>query len=88
MRYRLVSGREAMIGAAAEVIDWGGSQGHVRIHGERWRATSGLAVSPGDRVRVVALDGLVLAVEPGPDASRDRRAPPLKPPERGPSENP
>ncbi|MET0508256.1 MAG: nodulation protein NfeD [Burkholderiaceae bacterium] len=75
-RYRVVSGREAMIGAAAEVVDWGGSQGHVRIHGERWRATAGRPVAPGDRVRVVGLDGLVLAIEPGPDASRDRHAPP------------
>lgn len=58
-----------MLGLAAEVADWSGTEGHVWARGERWQAR---AVDPGTTaalrtgvsVRVRAVDGLVLTVEP------------------------
>ncbi|MFO7527899.1 MAG: nodulation protein NfeD [Marinobacter sp.] len=37
--------------------------GHVRISGERWNARSEQPVSAGDRVRVIGIEGLTVAVE-------------------------
>jgi len=56
-RARPAVGREALIGAEAVV----GEDGWVRVQGERWRATG---AEPGQRVRVIAVDGLTLVVEP------------------------
>ena len=40
--------------------------GQIDVHGEIWRAVSGVPVGPGERVRVTAVDGLTLRVEPIP----------------------
>ncbi|WP_052117801.1 NfeD family protein [Novosphingobium pentaromativorans] len=61
---KVVSGREQMVGATGRIVDWNGSSGHVHIHGERWRATGGAAFHIGQLVRVVAIDGLTLTLEP------------------------
>jgi membrane-bound serine protease (ClpP class) len=63
-KMRIVSGREDMIGALGKVMDWQDGAGHVWLHGERWRATGATGLLAGDVVRVTALEGLVLAVEP------------------------
>jgi membrane-bound serine protease (ClpP class) len=63
-RRKVVSGREEMIGAAAKVQDWNGAAGHVFAHGERWKAISAAPLAPGQRVRVIALNGLTLQIEP------------------------
>ena len=63
-RRPVVSGREAMIGAAARVIDWQGTEGRIRVHSEVWRARGETGLTPGDLVRVTAMDGLVLQVGP------------------------
>ena len=69
-RRPVVSGREEMVGSAGQVVEWAGTEGRIRVHGEIWRAraaplpTAG-GVAPGHAVRVVAIDGLVLTVEPG-----------------------
>jgi membrane-bound serine protease (ClpP class) len=63
-RFGVVTGREQMVGGPAEVQDWHGSEGHVLAHGERWRAVATAALAPGDRVRIRAMDGLTLEVEP------------------------
>jgi membrane-bound serine protease (ClpP class) len=60
-RARVVSGREEMIGAYGEVFD---SEGWASVHGERWRVRSAAPLAPGQRVRVTAIDGLTLTVEP------------------------
>lgn len=65
---RVVTGSEQMIGAVGEVADWSGHAGHVTVGGERWRATADEALTPGARVKVVALKGLVLEVEATPSA--------------------
>jgi membrane-bound serine protease (ClpP class) len=60
----IVSGVEDMIGAHARVIDWTAQGGRVRMRGELWNARSTAALSPEDNVRIVAVDGLTLVVEP------------------------
>jgi membrane-bound serine protease (ClpP class) len=64
----IVSGPEHMIGDSAEVVDWGGESGRVRVQGEIWKARATEPLSPGRRVRVEQIDGLTLVVQP--DASR------------------
>lgn len=57
-------GREALVGApgvALSAIDAGG--GSVRVHGERWHATSDQPIEAGAAVRVVRSEGLTVAVE-------------------------
>jgi len=62
-------GADALIGKDGVVIGAGlGRTGVVRIAAEEWRATSPSGPIPGGaRVRVTALDGLVLTVEPFSD---------------------
>jgi len=64
----IVSGPEHMIGDSAEVIDWHGHIGRVRVQGEIWKARATEDLSPGRRVRVVRIEGLTLVVQP--DANR------------------
>ncbi|MDE2660254.1 MAG: nodulation protein NfeD [Acidobacteriota bacterium] len=72
-----VTGREGMIGLVATVrsdIPSGG-EGKVFVHGEFWDAVAAGPVSTGERVRVLAVEGLTLRVgpasenSPGPDNS-------------------
>jgi membrane-bound serine protease (ClpP class) len=63
-KHRVTAGQEAMLGARAEVTDWSGTVGHVFLLGERWKAVSSQPLQAGQRVRVVAIDGLTLAVAP------------------------
>src|SRR3546814_6354227 len=70
-RSRVVSGREEMIGSIAVVQDWSDGQGHVFVHGERWNAVSATPLDTGERVQIIALDGLTLRVVLGdPDYIR------------------
>jgi membrane-bound serine protease (ClpP class) len=63
-RKAVVSGREQMIGSGAQVLDWSGAEGRVRAHGEVWQARAHRPLAPGEAVRIVALEGLTLTVEP------------------------
>jgi len=58
-RRRARTGREAMLGAEAEVVDGR----FVRVNGELWQARALAGREPGDRVRVRRIDGLTLEVE-------------------------
>ncbi|MFA7542009.1 MAG: NfeD family protein, partial [Lysobacterales bacterium] len=51
-------------GQQAEALATFHGRGRVRIRGEDWQAESGEPVQAGQAVRVVALDGLVLVVQP------------------------
>ena len=62
-RKDVVSGAEQMVGGEARVVDWTGETGYVRIEGERWRARSRRAFTPGQTVRVHGMDGLTLLVD-------------------------
>lgn len=67
----VVSGREEMlaaIGVAEEDFD---GRGHVRVHSEIWNARAEQPVRKGQRVRVTALDGLVLTVRPLTDTAEE-----------------
>ena len=59
-------GRESMIGEEAEATTLINPEGMVRLGGALWRARVNRAtpIAAGDPVRVVAIDGLVLEVEP------------------------
>lgn len=61
---RSVTGAEEMIGLEGHVVVWDGSQGTVRAHGEAWSARGPEALAAGQRVRVIAREGLTLTVEP------------------------
>ncbi|MGB5338507.1 MAG: nodulation protein NfeD [Gammaproteobacteria bacterium] len=61
----VVSGQEEMLHATGEVLEDFQGKGRIRIHSEVWWAQSAVPLKRGDRVRVVAMDGLVLTVQPG-----------------------
>ena len=51
-----------------------GRPGQIRVHGEIWRATSAVPLAAGRGVRVTAVDGLTLLVEPAdPPATKEER---------------
>ncbi len=58
-------GAEAIRRREGKVDEWDNQKGEgmVIVDGERWRARSKQPLSPGDRVRVVEVDGLVLDVK-------------------------
>ncbi len=63
-RRRVVSGAEGMLGSVARALEDFDSEGRVRVHGESWRAQTTVPVHEGDQVRIVAIHGLTLNVEP------------------------
>lgn len=67
-RRRGVSDPSGLLGAEGLVLDWSApdtsGEGYVWIHGERWAARGTPALQPGQAVRVRALEGLTLIVEP------------------------
>ncbi|MDF2096034.1 NfeD family protein [Aquibaculum arenosum] len=63
-RRPVVSGREELIGSRGEVRRWKGTHGRVHAHGEIWQARASGPLTPGQKVRITALDGLTLTVEP------------------------
>ncbi|MGH6951314.1 MAG: NfeD family protein, partial [Vitreimonas sp.] len=65
-RRRIATGREALIGARAEVLDWSGSSGHVWAASERWNASGPEGLAAGHSVRVTGMEGLTLEVAPDP----------------------
>ncbi len=64
MRRPVVTGREAMIGAAAEAYEDFAERGRVRFGGELWNACSSKPLRAGQQVRIVRVEGLLLWVEP------------------------
>ena len=62
-RRPVVTGREQMIGAAGEALEDFEREGWARVRGESWRVRSHAPVRQGQRLRVTAMEGLVLTVE-------------------------
>ncbi len=58
------TGAESMVGSTAEVTEWDGTKGRVRIQGEIWHAfsTNELELKENDEVLVSAVDGLDLKI--------------------------
>ena len=71
-RQRPATGADALIGlqgrARTPVVP--GGEGQIDIRGEIWRAESAVALEPGTTVRVLAVNGLTLMVEPAGAATR------------------
>ena len=63
-RRPVVSGAEGMTREIAEAVEDFERTGLVRVHGELWTAESSVPVRAGQRLRVRAVDGLVIRVEP------------------------
>ncbi|HWP94374.1 MAG TPA: nodulation protein NfeD [Gammaproteobacteria bacterium] len=74
-RAPVVSGREALIGSLAIADRDFESEGVVRLQGELWNARSVKPVRAGQRVRVRALDGLVLTVDPVEESPSENKQP-------------
>jgi membrane-bound serine protease (ClpP class) len=68
-------GREWMIGELGTVIDDVDPEGVVEVGAGRWRARTNRAtpVRSGEQIRVAAIDGITLEVEPLEGAARDYR---------------
>jgi membrane-bound serine protease (ClpP class) len=66
-RRPVVSGREELIGARGEVIEDFDQEGWARIHSETWRVRSRAPLKAGQRVKVAAMEGLLLDVVPETD---------------------
>jgi len=64
----VVSGSEKIVGDYAEVIEDFTGHGTVFLEGERWMAESATELSKGQRVKVIAIDGLTVRVEPAQDS--------------------
>ena len=62
-RRPVVSGREYLIGAAAEALEDFDAEGWARVQGETWRVRSKGPVRRGERLKVRSIEGLVLNVE-------------------------
>ncbi len=63
-RAQVVSGEEYMIGHIANVREAFSGRGRVDIDGESWLAQTRTPLAEGQKVRVIAVDKLVLQVEP------------------------
>jgi membrane-bound serine protease (ClpP class) len=68
-------GREWMVGTEGEAVEAVDPEGVVSIGDARWRARTNRAtpVAAGQPVRVVAIDGVTLEVEPLERGARDYR---------------
>jgi len=66
-------GRESMIGELGVALSGVDPEGTVQVRGAPWRARTNRAtpIKAGDPVRVVALDGLLLEVEPETGGARE-----------------
>jgi membrane-bound serine protease (ClpP class) len=62
----VVSGREELIGSAGEVLEDFEQEGWARVHSETWRVRAAMPLKAGQRVRIAAMNGLVLEVIPEP----------------------
>jgi len=58
----VVSGREELIGAEGEVLEDFEREGWARVHSENWRVRAAAPLRAGQRVRVAAVNGLLLDV--------------------------
>jgi membrane-bound serine protease (ClpP class) len=68
----VVSGREEMLAAEGAVIEDFAQEGWARIHSENWKVRCAVPLKSGQRVRVTAIDGLVLDVAPdGPAIGKE-----------------
>lgn len=63
-RRRATVGVETLVGRTAVVVRQLTPRGQVKLDGEKWEARGPAGTLPGEKVVVIAVDGLVLDVEP------------------------
>ena len=66
----VTTGSEGMIGELGVAATAVSPEGKVFVHGELWNATSGVPIDEGSRVRVRAVHGLRVVVEPADHGSQ------------------
>jgi membrane-bound serine protease (ClpP class) len=66
-RRPIVSGVSSLVGADGEMLDDARSSGWANIRGETWQVSTDAPLARGDKVRVVAVDGVQLRVAPARD---------------------
>src|SRR3546814_6907622 len=59
---KVVSGREDMLGVVGMVTSTKGGMVYADVRGDSWRVSCSETLSPGDKGKEVAMDGLVLQV--------------------------
>ena len=60
----IVSGKEEMQGSIGVVLDGFTGTGMIRVHSENWQAVCDQSLHKDEKVRVIAMDGLLLQVIP------------------------
>ena len=70
-RAQVVSGEEYMIGHIGTVREAFDSRGRIDLDGENWIAETRVPLRAGQKVRVIAIDKLVLKVEPVEESSEE-----------------
>ncbi len=63
-RLKTATGSEAMVGEIGEVRAALEPEGKVFVHGELWNARAASNIAEGESVRIVAVDGMCVEVEP------------------------
>ncbi len=63
------TGSDEMVGSPGKVLDWSGDRGEIRVQGEVWQARAQAPLEPGRAVRVTAMEGMTLVVEPQSEGS-------------------
>ncbi|MCX6619568.1 MAG: nodulation protein NfeD, partial [Acidobacteria bacterium] len=63
---KVVTGTSGMVGETGQAISAISPSGKVFVHGEYWDAVSPIPIPEGALVRVIAVTGLVVSVEPIP----------------------
>ncbi|WP_454830311.1 NfeD family protein [Pseudoxanthomonas wuyuanensis] len=66
-RVAVVTGEQALLQSELVVSEFGGGRGWARLKGEHWRIHADQPLLPGDRVQVIAVDGLTLRVKKAHD---------------------
>jgi membrane protein implicated in regulation of membrane protease activity len=61
---KAATGVQTLVGRTATVTLSCRPRGQVRVAGELWEARCDAGADPGDKVRVAAIEGLTLVVEP------------------------
>ena len=70
-RNKVATGMEAMPGRSGVAVGELNLSGTVMVQGEYWSAVSTSRIAPAERIRVTAVDGLTLKVEPAPPNGRN-----------------
>ncbi len=63
----VLAGAEELVDSLATVMSWEDGAGRVRMRGTSWAARCDQALAKGQKVRVTAVDGLTVDVEPDED---------------------